>query len=133
MLRLRVWAQTSARVWVHNTRERAVSQHLERIQLTASVAFSALDLGHGVYFQPDVGQWTEPKRWVGGTVWHVHADGKPCGGYVAWEHDPEHPDEFPGPLWDVVSLDPLTLAPSVHAPACGLHGFITNGSWMPAG
>lgn len=29
----------------------------------------------------------------------------------------------------VVSEDPLTIAPSILCPDCGLHGFITNGAW----
>jgi hypothetical protein len=34
--------------------------------------------------------------------------------------------------WDVVSLEPLTLSPSLACRACGHHGFIRDGKWTPA-
>jgi hypothetical protein len=34
--------------------------------------------------------------------------------------------------WQVVSYDPLTVTPSIRNPNTGLHGFITNGKWIPA-
>jgi hypothetical protein len=33
--------------------------------------------------------------------------------------------------WQVESLDPVTLSPSLLCP-CGHHGFIRNGRWEPA-
>lgn len=38
----------------------------------------------------------------------------------------------PRPVWQVLSLDPLTLSPSTRCRACGLHGFIRDGRWVPA-
>jgi hypothetical protein len=35
------------------------------------------------------------------------------------------------PCWDVVSESPLTLAPSLLCRACGHHGFIRDGKWIP--
>lgn len=35
------------------------------------------------------------------------------------------------PVWQVMFLDPLTLRPSLNC-ACGEHGFITDGKWIPA-
>lgn len=39
-----------------------------------------------------------------------------------------HPDE---PLYCVCSWEPLTLAPAVLCPLCGLHGRIRNDRWEP--
>jgi hypothetical protein len=36
-----------------------------------------------------------------------------------------HPDH------QVHSLDPPTITASVLCPACGLHGFVTDGTWRP--
>lgn len=32
----------------------------------------------------------------------------------------------------IVSRDPLTIVASILCPDCGLHGFVTNGEWVPA-
>ena len=32
----------------------------------------------------------------------------------------------------VVTREPLTIVPSILCPDCGLHGFVTNGVWVPA-
>lgn len=34
--------------------------------------------------------------------------------------------------WDVLSVEPLTLSPSLLCRVCGHHGFITNGKWVPS-
>ncbi len=47
-----------------------------------------------------------------------------CGGYVYWSG--------PEARHDLVSFDPLTIAPSLLCPTCGSHGFIRDGSWVPA-
>lgn len=36
------------------------------------------------------------------------------------------------PVWTVESWEPLTLSPSVLCRACGLHGWIRGGRWVPA-
>jgi hypothetical protein len=35
-------------------------------------------------------------------------------------------------MWQVESWEPLTLAPSLLCRACGSHGFIREGRWLPA-
>jgi hypothetical protein len=35
-------------------------------------------------------------------------------------------------VWQVESWDPLTLSPSLLCGACGHHGFIRAGAWVPA-
>ncbi len=83
-----------------------------------------LDLGHGVM----------------ATV--IRLDGEPVG--VAYYHPPLRPTESGrcsgyAPLkphredgWDLVSEEPLELAPSLLCRACGHHGFIRGGRWVPA-
>ena len=34
--------------------------------------------------------------------------------------------------WTTVSIDPLTVTPSILNEPCGCHGFITNGQWVGA-
>lgn len=42
-------------------------------------------------------------------------------------------ERFPNkPLHRVVLADPLTLEPSLACRACGHHGFIRDGKWVPA-
>lgn len=71
------------------------------------------------------------------TIWHpLHPEctlpacrdiGR-CGGTVFFA-----PHAPPGrPQWEVVTLDPLTLTPSVLA-HCGDHGWITDGRWVAHG
>lgn len=53
-----------------------------------------------------------------------------CAG-AAFFRGMRHPDE-PGPEWDVLSENPLTLAPSLLCTVCGRHGFIRDGRWVEA-
>ena len=66
--------------------------------------------------------------------YHSKPDGTECGGFVAlrggaWEQAFEQQGI---PAWDVLSWEPLTLSPSLLCKACGSHGFIRNGKWVPA-
>lgn len=65
--------------------------------------------------------------------YHLNKDGKECAGFIAFK-DGAWAKEFDNTIttWDVISLDPLTLSPSILCRACGDHGFITNGKWVPA-
>lgn len=104
---------------------------------------NAEDIGHGVFLTWFV--WAPDRELnpqydgvpdidpMGVTVWHKRPDGAQCGGAV--------PFDLPGvrermgsdrPLWQVVSLDPLHVEPSVLCRACGHHGFIRDGRWEPA-
>lgn len=50
-----------------------------------------------------------------------------CLGAFQWRK----PDERThGPLWDLHSLDPLDVSPSLLC-GCGAHGFIERGGWRP--
>lgn len=46
------------------------------------------------------------------------------------DHVTVKPSWFNG--WDLVSEEPLTLSPSLLCLACGHHGFIRDGKWVPA-
>lgn len=34
--------------------------------------------------------------------------------------------------WQLHSLEPLTLSPSLLCKVCGTHGFVRDGKWVPA-
>lgn len=64
---------------------------------------------------------------------------------IEWQHpDPHRPSQRCNGLawvslkpmwsdgWDLLSLDPLTLSPSLLCQRCGRHGFIRDGRWVPA-
>ena len=34
--------------------------------------------------------------------------------------------------WDLINKDPISIQPSVAYTCCGVHGFLTDGKWVPA-
>lgn len=65
----------------------------------------------------------------GGLHYHPRPDnGEECAGAVAFAPREDKPE----PQWQVHSLQPLTLSPSVLCRICGCHGFIRNGRWENA-
>lgn len=89
------------------------------------------DIGHGVYISRVV---DSDGNWIGILEWHecnsmnVTSSGVAAGG-VNFENAPA---SVQGPRWRKLSDEPLTIQPSVLCRTCGLHGFITNGQWVPA-
>jgi hypothetical protein len=84
-----------------------------------------LDLGGGHRFEFTENQAGEM---AGGIHYHPRPDGSgECAGAVTFrgKHNP------PPPSWLVVSLEPLTLSPSLLCRSCGSHGYIKNGKWEP--
>lgn len=82
-----------------------------------------IDAGHGVRFWV----WEED-----GTLYEKHN----CP--VLGDHAQAIPLDVPqnayippDDKWQVVSLDPVTLSPSLLCNACGHHGHIRNGRWEP--
>lgn len=79
-------------------------------------------------------KYSEYKGEVAGIQeYHEKADGAWCCGWIqfagaSWAR------EFKEPItaWSVVQREPLTLTPSILCKACGNHGHITNGRWVPA-
>ena len=53
-----------------------------------------------------------------------------CGWFVADNATVCCHDECPGPTWELHSLDPLHVEPSVKTTSH--HGFIRDGKWVPA-
>lgn len=70
---------------------------------------------------------------VGIIEWHHKPDGTECGGAVMFVKGTGEPER---PIWQVESLDPLTIHPSVHCTpdkgGCGSHGWIKQGRWTNA-
>jgi hypothetical protein len=60
--------------------------------------------------------------------WHPDGRGGRCEGWAPFNNAGGWPQEG----WDVVSLDPLTIEPSLRCTACGHHGYVRGGRWVPA-
>lgn len=60
---------------------------------------------------------------------HRAPDGGECGGSVTF--DVPEAEGLKGQRWQLVSLDPLHIEPSVLC-SCGWHGWIHNGQWVNA-
>jgi hypothetical protein len=86
-----------------------------------------LPIGHGVSVQPR--RVHESDVIVG--IGYRHPDGKggECEGWVPFLG---RYSDFPDKGWTVESESPLTLSPSLLCRACGHHGFIREGKWVPA-
>jgi len=89
----------------------------------------AVSLGDDHYYTRGV---DKSGQWVAIHEWHKTPDGRWCAGYVPFEV-PDGDYYVPSsPHWDVISFDPLTLAPSLQCTACPSHGFIRDGRWVKA-
>lgn len=56
---------------------------------------------------------------------HRTTAGDLCAGSIYWKKvDDQHH------VWNLISLEPLTLDPSIQCEACGAHGYIRNGQWQ---
>jgi hypothetical protein len=69
-----------------------------------------------------------------GSMWYhldrrVPETGKCCFGSFAWRSPSP---EYKWALWQLESLDPLTISPSLLCLSCEAHGFIRNSMWIPA-
>ncbi len=106
-----------------------------------------LDLGDGHYFSWSYQTAENPIRVdsprddrgpIGGIMVH-RLDSSPtgyCTGGVTFDVPYLNPGfkirgNNPAPLWQVQSLDPLTISPSLLC-HCGDHGFIREGRWVRA-
>ena len=92
-----------------------------------------------------LGHWIERADYKGEpagiNVGHTHSDGQECLGWVpfrgsAWskefETKPDGTRNENYQCWDVLSVEPLTLSPSIKRRGCGDHGHIKQGRWVPA-
>jgi len=92
------------------------------------VTADPLDLGHGV-----TAVFVSWRRFEQAGVIETHncVDGERKSGGIMFDL-PGMREAFPGrPLWALVSLEPLTITPSVLCSECGHHGYIKNGRWEP--
>lgn len=93
-----------------------------------------LDLGHDVLVQFQT-RAASGDLVVGFIETHPTPDGTGCHGQVTFDL-PETQDLL-GPKWQLVSLDPLHIEPSVlcgtnaGVGGCGHHGFIRGSRWEP--
>jgi hypothetical protein len=89
---------------------------------------NAVDIGHGVTIELSREYGVEEGPPVGLTWRHPSPKtGEPCkGGFVAFA------GRYMDDGWKVESDEPLTLSPSLLCRACGCHGFIRAGRWVPA-
>lgn len=91
-----------------------------------------LDFGEGRFME-----FTRHDGWVVGAL-ETHpslTDGSPCVGSLFFDV-PEvrkvYLDQSQHNRWTVESWEPLTLSPSLLCRACGNHGFVRQGKWVPA-
>lgn len=92
------------------------------------------DIGHGVHvrFYTSVNPDTKQAERAGIIVAHRHPDGAVCEGGVSFDCPATRAHHKSGrPLWQVQSLEPLTISPSILDKECGLHGHIVAGKWVP--
>jgi hypothetical protein len=88
-------------------------------------------IGHGVTmrFFIALNPETKESERAGIIIAHRHADGAICQGGVQFAVPANQRNERP--KWAVESWRPLTLAPSIFDPDCGLHGYVRAGRWVP--
>jgi hypothetical protein len=86
-----------------------------------------IDIGHGVRIR-----MTSYRGVTAGLIEsHPRPDnGERCSGTVTFDLV-QTVDLESRPRWGVISRDPLTLQPSIKCRACGHHGFIRDGRWVP--
>jgi hypothetical protein len=69
---------------------------------------------------------------IGAMIEHKKPDGSDCWGGIYFDTPEARAKLADGRnYWQVQSLDPLTVSPSVLC-YCGDHGFIREGRWVPA-
>lgn len=88
----------------------------------------AVSLGGDHYYTRGV---DKAGKWISIHEWHKTPDGRWCVGYVSFNVESEY--WVPrSPHWDVLSVEPLTLSPSLQCTACPSHGYIRNDRWVEA-
>lgn len=84
----------------------------------------SIDLGNGSFYVKTVDR---EGNWVAISEYHKDSHDNLCGGWVPFNVESEYLTSG-SPKWEVRSLDPLHLEPSLLC-GCGHHGFIRNGRW----
>jgi hypothetical protein len=57
---------------------------------------------------------------------HFDEKGEICEGYVPFANTGQDSRS----CWEVISLNPLEISPSINCTACSAHGFIREGRWV---
>lgn len=94
---------------------------------------STIDIGHGV--QIEILRSSLAGGAVVGLDYTHPGKDRPCAGFLYFD-TPKVREVFepsPGAMWTVEQDEPLTLSPSLLCRACGHHGWIRDGRWVPAG
>lgn len=88
----------------------------------------AIPLGHDTFYT----RVERDYQWIGIREWHREGEMFEAG-FIPFTGR-SMPDWWrsDAPTWEVISEDPLTLAPSLACGQCGHHGFIRDGKWVPA-
>ena len=67
---------------------------------------------------------------VGAIVSHINqSTGKRCWSGINFDSEVTRRILPEGARWQVISMEPITLSPSLLCRVCGDHGFIRNGKW----
>lgn len=107
-------------------RDQAGPEGLARTVRTVDHA-RVLDLGHDVRVMFTVREDGGPR--TGLMESHQTPNGQECACSITF--DVPEAEGLSGPRWQLVSLDPLHVEPSILC-SCGHHGFIRNGQWVSA-
>jgi hypothetical protein len=105
-----------------------------------------IDLGHGhtltwSAWDPDLDlnpQWAHladrlPVRHFVAIIAHTAPDGSPCESAATPDTEMARLAGFTDrAVWQVESMEPVTLSPSLLCGRCADHGFIKQGKWVPA-
>lgn len=85
-----------------------------------------VNIGHGVFiYLRRYPEGCEDAGRIAGMYYeHPGLNGETCPSWITFK-----PDWKDG--WDVLSWEPLTLSPSLLCRACGHHGFVQQGRWVP--
>jgi hypothetical protein len=91
-----------------------------------------IDIGHGVGIS-FWHRWPREQHPEPAGLMEEHRDArdpsKRCAGSIRFKGRGEGPTEK---AWEIVTWEPLTLSPSLLCTACGHHGWIRDGKWVPA-
>lgn len=117
----------------HDDLEALMEQHIRAVEAQWNSEVSEREAGQEGAEVLDLGHnhrallttlHTKPGYW-GAIIEHLTPEGEPCDGAISWnEADRVH--------WELISLHPLTVSPSLLCHRCKDHGFIREGKWIPA-
>lgn len=94
---------------------------------------ATVDIGHGVQIEI-VHSTLAGGTAVGLDYEHPTGDSRKCVGFIYFDTPQVRRVFTPGDgrMWTVEQEVPLTLSPSLLCRACGHHGYIRDGRWVPA-